>query len=281
VLSSNFNGVPAPFEAYNSVLGFHHFLDKLDINLMFENAQIGKIARNQLDIEKPTMGNLNAIIAKAITGVTANLRHGDGSDDMQSLYTKLVPFPRLHFMTTGVANFVGSKPQTSSVNQLVENAVRPDNFMVGYKDFDAEEDPYMAVSLHAFGGIKGSALQGAAEKLKRSGKISFVEWCPTGFNMVNQATSIPNAGGAGLSDKSVTMIGNNCAFVRKIEEIDKKYDMMYAQRAYVHTYVGEGMEEGWFSEAREDLGFLEKDYLDVQSEQASDEVNPDDEFRRR
>jgi len=69
------------------------------------------------------------------------------------------------------------------------------------------------------------------------------------------------------------MIGNNTAIKRVfVDRISKKYDLMYSQRAFVHWYVGEGMEEGEFAEAREDLGFLEKDFMDVLSEQATDDA---------
>merc|ERR1712110_237898 len=269
---------------YNALLTTHHLLDFTEVSICVDNESCYKICQRDLAVARPSYKNVNRIIAKVISSMTAALRFdGELNTDMSDFPTNLVPFPRLHFLTSSLAPCLAAAKkghEKFDTQTITDMAVNPVNFTIEYPDYVVEEDKYMSITLNYRGNIKYGDANSAAQFIKGK-KANMIDWMPTGIKvgLNDEPPCLVEADDLADSPNNIVMIGNNVAISRVFtERLVKKYDLMYSQRAFVHWYVGEGMEEGEFSEAREDLGFLEKDYLDVLSGGSSDEDAEDDAF---
>merc|ERR1712113_1109420 len=143
---------------YNGLLSTHWLLDHTDVSLVLDNEALYEICQTKLDIKRPSYKNLNNIICKVVSSMTAALRFdGELNVDMNEFQTNLVPFPRLHFMTTSLAPVISKSKanrEDNSVNQITDNCMQSPNFLVKYPDFDVVEDKYMAISVNYRGNVK-------------------------------------------------------------------------------------------------------------------------------
>ncbi|KAJ6692356.1 TUBULIN ALPHA CHAIN [Salix purpurea] len=243
-------------EPYNSVLSTHSLLEHTDVAVLLDNEAIYDICKRSLDIERPTYTNLNRLISQVISSLTASLRFdGALNVDVTEFQTNLVPYPRIHFMLSSYAPVISAEKayhEQLSVAEITNSAFEPSSMMA---KCDPRHGKYMACCLMYRGDVVPKDVNAAVATIKTKRTIQFVDWCPTGFKCgINyQPPTVVPGGDLAKVQRAVCMISNS-------------------------TSVAEGMEEGEFSEAREDLAALEKDYEEVGAESAEGEDDDGDEY---
>ncbi|XP_040104756.1 tubulin alpha chain-like 3 [Oryx dammah] len=267
-----FSVYPAPristavVEPYNSILTTHPTIEHVDCTFLVDNEAIYNICLGKLDLECPSYASINRLISQAASSITASLRfEGILNVDLIEFQTNLVPYPRIHFPVTSFAPILSADSthhKEPSVSDITAACFEPSHQLVRC---DPCLGKYVACCLLYRGDVVPKEVNAAIAATKSRNSIQFVDWCPTGFKVgiTDQPPREVPGGDLAEVQRAVCMLSNSTAVAEAWARLGHKFDLMFAKRAFLHWYIREGMEEGEFAEAREDLAVLEKDYEEM------------------
>lgn len=232
-------------EPYNAVLSLNELVSTTDETIAFDNEALYEVSLKTLKVLNPTLGDLNHVISKTMVGVTTSFRYpGQHNTDLRKLMTNLVPYPSLKFFIPGFAPLrsrdYDSSYEAITVDSLVKELFNPHFQLSAY---DINSGKYLTCAAIFRGPLSTKEIEKSMYDVQARNKELFCNWI-----LNNIKSAICDVPSSGLSS-SVTFLANTTAINKTFKRLITQFDSMFSKKAFVHWYLGEGMEEQEFTEA--------------------------------
>jgi len=256
---------------YNSVLAMHNLTESADCVLSIENQALLRIVQKmsmkstneKLSGEKKgetkAFDEMNDIVANLLVNLTCSARfEGSLNVDLNEISMNLVPFPKLHYITSSMAP-IYSLSKKISFQMRNTNQMFTDTFTKDYQlmNVDPARGLYLACSLLVRGNVEISDIRQNIERLKPN--LNFIHWNQEGWKV--GLCSIPPLN----SSSALLTLANNTCFHHPCIDIRNRFMKLYKRKAHLHHYTRvEGFDAGLIEESLHSLDSLIDQYEDLE-----------------
>nr|UXY87334.1 gamma-tubulin [Cryptomonas sp.] len=245
-------------QPYNSILSLRWLTLYCNCVILFENSSIERIINCHNGNVKTHLLQINSLIAKIITISNSSILSSEiFEDDMEAVFTPLIPTPNLHFFTSGISNHnMRGKKKENIISSKIDSMRR---MILNHSTSNCFKYGKLISSFH-FLNHKSTKMNFYEDlrKVYEENKIKFIDWAPPSIHYSNnKCTDKEN------SYNTEICFYNHTSVKSIFKETLKQYDILRKRNAFLNNYLREftsqnGIET--FDDARETIHSLISEY---------------------
>jgi len=264
--------------AYNSTLAMHMLTECADCVVPIENqALINIVNRVESSTNKLKNGertstdaradakrsrpfdSMNNIVANLLLNLTSSSRfEGSLNVDLNEISTNLVPYRKLHYLTSSMTplySLANSKVSMRNLNEMFTDAFSKDHQVL---QVDPKHGLYLACALIVRGKVEISDIRRNIDRLIPS--LNFVHWNRDGWK--TGLCSVPPVN----QQRALLSLANNTCMLHTCLDIRNRCMKLYKRKAHLHHYLNvEGFDDLMFADSIESLDWLISEYEDLEA----------------